>query len=137
MVYLLARLFYAVRDRTEATLKPHNLTPMQFTILASVGRWQDMSSAELSRRFNVTPQTMGEMITNLERRGLLVRREDPRNRRTLRLALTGPGEQLVETCNAQVRQMELDMFSAFSPAELQELRERLILLHEHFGLQAL
>src|SRR4051794_491946 len=53
MVYLLALVFYEVKDRTEAALEPHHLTPMQFTILASLGRWQGLSSAELSRRFKV------------------------------------------------------------------------------------
>jgi DNA-binding MarR family transcriptional regulator len=134
MVYLLARVFYAVHDRTEQTLKPDGLTPMQFTILASVGRWKGLSSAELSRRFKVTPQTMGEMIANLERRGLVARLADPDNRRTLKLELTADGEQLVETCTGRMRQMELELFSAFSPQELHELRERLVALHQHLGL---
>src|SRR6516162_9249097 len=51
MVYLLARAFYEVRDRTEEMLEPFSLTPMQFTILASLERWVGLNSAELSRRF--------------------------------------------------------------------------------------
>jgi DNA-binding MarR family transcriptional regulator len=137
MVYLLARTFYEVRDRTDATLKPFNLTPMQFTILASLGRWEGLNSAELSRRFNVTPQSMGEMVGNLERRGLVVRRSDPDNRRALKLELTNKGRGLVETCTAGMRKLEMELFSAFSPDELHDLRERLITLHEHLGLKAL
>jgi DNA-binding MarR family transcriptional regulator len=136
MVYLLARVFYEVKDRTEAALGPYNLTPMQFTLLASLSRSQGLCSAELSRRFGVTPQTMGEMIGNLERRGLIVRQENPANRRALLLGLSDAGEELVASCTAQMRKMELEMFSAFSPSELHDLRERLISLHEHFGLQA-
>ena len=136
MVYLLARIFYEVRDRSEATLKPHNLTPMQFTIIASLARWQGLNSAELSRRFKVTPQTMGEMVANLERRALVVRQEDPNNRRALTLDLTDEGRRLLETCNARMREMELELFSAFSPSELHDLRERLTSLHEHLGLKS-
>jgi DNA-binding MarR family transcriptional regulator len=136
MVYLLARIFYGMRDRTEATLRPHNLTPMQFTILASLERWQDLTSAELSRRFKVTPQTMGEMIANLERRGLVVRREHPSNRRALRVALTAEGVLLLDACNARVRDMEADLFGAFTPKELAELRARLATLHLRLGPDA-
>ena len=136
MVYLLARIFYEVRDRTEEALEPFSLTPMQFTILSSLSRWKGMCSAELSRRFKVTPQTMGEMIGNLERRGLVVRQEDPANRRTLKLALSEEGAQLIDACNAQMRKMELDMFSALSPVELHGLRTRLIALHQHLGLES-
>jgi len=136
MVYLLARLFYAVRDRTEATLRPHNLTPMQFTIMASLARWQGLTSAELSRRFKVTPQTMGEMIANLERRGLVARREDPGNRRALRVALTPKGGRLVDACNDRVREMEKELFGDFSPHELADLRTRLAALHLRLGVDA-
>ena len=137
MVYLLARAFYEVRDRTEEMLEPFSLTPMQFTILASLERWEGLNSAELSRRFKVTPQSMGEMIANLERRGLVVRRADPQNRRALKLELTARGRGLVETCTDGMRKMEMELFSAFSPDELQELRARLITLHEHLGLKGL
>ena len=136
MVYLLASIFYEVKDRTEEALEPLNLTPMQFTILSSLSRWKGMCSAELSRRFKVTPQTMGEMIGNLERRGLVVRKEDPANRRTLKLALSQEGAQLIDACNAQMRKMELEMFSSLSPAELHGLRTRLIALHDQLGLAA-
>jgi len=136
MTYLLARIFYEVKDRTEGALEPHNLTPMQFTILASLSRWKGMCSAELSRRFKVTPQSMGEMIGNLERRGLIVREESPVNRRALKLALSDEGSRVIDSCTAQMRKMEAEMFSAFSPSELHDLRERLISLHEHFGLAA-
>jgi DNA-binding MarR family transcriptional regulator len=135
MVYLLARLFYEVRDRTDVALKPHNLTPMQFTILASLGRWKGLNSAELSRRFSVTPQTMGEMIANLERRDLIARSEDPGNRRALRLELTSVGKRLVDACTAEMREMEKELFSPFSPPELADLRTHLVSLHEHLGLR--
>lgn len=135
MVYLLARAFYALRERTEQALKPHNLTPMQFTILASLERWKGLNSAELSRRFKVTPQTMGEMIANLERRGLLVRLADPGNRRALKLELTADGVGLVDACTARVRQMELELFSTFSPEQVRELRTSLSALHLQLGIR--
>ena len=106
MIYLLARIFYAMRQRTEDALKPFNLTPMQFTILSTMYRWQGLSSAELSRRFNVTPQTMGEMIGNLERRGLVERAQDPANRRALRLNLTEEGARLFRICEAAMHEVE-------------------------------
>ena len=50
LIYLIARVFYGMRSRTEEALRPHSLTPMQFTILAGMERWEGVSSAELSRR---------------------------------------------------------------------------------------
>jgi DNA-binding MarR family transcriptional regulator len=134
MIYMLARIFYAMRQRTEDALRPHNLTPMQFTILHSLKTWDGLSSAELSRRFRVTPQTMGEMIGNLERRALVVRAQDPANRRALRLSLTRTGEQLLDTCEGAMQAVEAEMFADMSPRDLDALRSRMIGLHGHFGL---
>jgi DNA-binding MarR family transcriptional regulator len=129
MIYLLARIFYAMRQRTEDALKPHNLTPMQFTIMSTLGRRQGLSSAELSRRFSVTPQTMGEMIGNLERRSLVVRAQDPANRRALKLNLTPEGERLLRACEAAMHEVEEAMFEDMSPREVEALRARMINLH--------
>jgi DNA-binding MarR family transcriptional regulator len=134
MIYLLARIFYAMRQRTEDALKPHNLTPMQFTIMATLGRRQGLSSAELSRRFSVTPQTMGEMIGNLERRSLVARAQDPTNRRALKLNLTQEGERLLRACETAMHDVEAAMFEDMSPREFEALRARMINLHAHLGL---
>jgi DNA-binding MarR family transcriptional regulator len=135
MIYMLARIFYAMRQRTEDALRPHNLTPMQFTILNSLKTWDGLSSAELSRRFRVTPQTMGEMIGNLERRSLVIRVQDPSNRRALKLSLTRTGDQLLDTCESAMQAVEAEMFADMSPRDLDALRGRMIALHSHLGLQ--
>ena len=134
MVYLLARIFYAMRQRSEDALKPHNLTPMQFTILSSLKQWQGLSSAELSRRFGVTPQTMGEMVGNLERRALIARVQDPANRRALRLSLTASGEQQLRVCEAAMQALEGQMFEEMSSRDFEALRGRMIGLHNRLGL---
>ena len=134
MIYLLARIFYAMRQRSEDALKPHNLTPMQFTILSSLKQWHGLSSAELSRRFGVTPQTMGEMVGNLERRALIARVQDPANRRALRLSLTASGEQQLEACDAAMQALEGQMFEEMSSRDFEALRGRMIGLHNRLGL---
>ncbi|MEI9964883.1 MAG: MarR family transcriptional regulator [Caulobacteraceae bacterium] len=134
MVYLFARIFYEVRQRTEDVLGPHGLTSMQFTILITLNRWAGMSSADLSRRFNVTPQTMGEMISNLERRGFLVRTPDQANRRALRLSLTDEGLRMLDVCNGAMDRLEGALLEAMPAEEVQALKRQLRLLHNHLGL---
>ncbi len=134
VIYLFARIFYGMRSRCEEALRPYGLTPMQFTILATLGRWPELSSAELSRRFNVTPQTMGEMIGNLERRSLLTRSQDPNNRRALLLSLTEEGRLLVKECNLTMGRVEAEMVAGLSQREQKDLRARLATLHDHLGL---
>ena len=134
MIYLLARIFYAMRGHTEDALKPYGLTPMQVTILATLNRWDGLSSAEMSRRFGVTPQTMGEMIANLERRSLLARTQDPSNRRALKLNLTADGRKMVRQCDEVLDGVETDMFKGMSEREFKQLRRQLAQLHDDLGL---
>ena len=133
-VYLFARIFYEMRSRTEEALKPHGLTPIQSTILSALDRRPGLSSAELSRRFGVTPQTMGEMVANLDRRSLVIRTQDPGNRRALRLNLTSEGRRTVELCNDAMLAVEKDMFSGFTPKEVAELNRQLGRMHDHMGI---
>jgi|GEM_PF-398793 DNA-binding MarR family transcriptional regulator len=133
MIYLMARLFYGMRNRCEEALKPFGLTSMQFTILSTLSTVPGLSSAELSRRFNVTPQTMGEMIVNLEKRSLVAREQDPQNRRALKLALTGEGLALLRQGEEAMLEVEADMFGAMPPREREVLRSALLSLHERMS----
>ncbi len=136
MIFLFARIFYAVRMKSEEALKPHALTPMQFTILATLDRLSGLSSAALSRRFNVTPQTMGETVANLERRALLVRGQDASNRRALKLSLTEDGRRLVRLCDLEMESLEGRLMAGLTARQRDELKSTLTALHEQLGLQS-
>jgi len=129
MIYLMARLFYGMRNKCEEALKPYGLTSMQFTILSTLSNLPGLSSAELSRRFNVTPQTMGEMIVNLEKRSLVAREQDPQNRRALKLALTDEGRKLLRKGEEAMLGVEADMFGAMAARDREALRATLQSLH--------
>jgi len=131
LVYLVARVFHALRaTRLEPALKKAGITPLQFTIMTVVERHPGLSSAELSRRFYVSAQTMGQVLGNLENRGLLDRREDVDNRRILRVSLTDKGARLVRECDAYMDIIESEIFGDDSP-ENETLRVRLLQIAAH------
>jgi len=63
-----------------------------------------MSQRDLAARLRLEKSSVSRMAADLERKGLLIRERDPDNRRTYRLRLTGPGQELrdrmAETFNA-------------------------------------
>ncbi len=134
-VYLIAQVHHALRMRIEAALRPHNLTLIQYMILDLLAHHHGLSSADLSRRFFVTPQTMGEMIGSLERRDLIVRAKDPANRRVLRVELTGEGKRLLQDCTVEIEAIEAATVSEIEGKDLDALRATLSLLlsrvHQH------
>jgi DNA-binding MarR family transcriptional regulator len=97
-MYLLNQANQAVRSQFEAALRDLQMTGIQYTVLTIVDEYEGISSAELSRRFFVTAQTMNEIINGLVQRGFIARKEDPSNKRILRMKLTAAGRRLLKKC---------------------------------------
>jgi DNA-binding MarR family transcriptional regulator len=81
-----------------------------------------LSSAQLSRRFEVTPQTMFKLLAPLRRKGLIARRGASSDRRALEVSLTPPGRRLLAACEAAVDALESELFRGFAARELRTLR---------------
>lgn len=124
-MYLLNQANQAVRSQLEAALRDLQVTGIQYTILSIVDQHEGISSAELSRRFFVTAQTMNEIINGLELRGLIARTEDPANRRIRCMKLTGRGRKLFNKCENIADRVEKSAFDWLAPKEHQALRESL------------
>jgi DNA-binding MarR family transcriptional regulator len=121
-MYLLHQASQAMRARLEQSLRDLQMTGIKYTVLAIVGGSENVSSADLSRRFFVTPQTMNEIVGDLVQRGLVMRREDPSTKRVLRLVLTLPGRRLLEKCERIADEVEERALAQFSSGKLADLR---------------
>ncbi|VCU70362.1 Transcriptional regulator HosA [Pigmentiphaga humi] len=120
--YLVSQVHHPLRNISDALLKPYGVTGIQFTVLSVVAHRNGLSSADLSRRFYVTPQSMGQLLSTLEERGLLERKEDANNRRILRIGLTAAGCKVVEAGTRDMARLEEEAFSSLSAKELKTLR---------------
>ena len=127
-MYLLNQANQAVRSQLEAALRDLQMTGIQYTILSIVDQREGISSAELSRRFFVTAQTMNEIINGIEQRGLIARKEDPANKRILRMKLTAQGRKLLKKCDNIADRIEEAAFDWITPDQHQALRQNLQLL---------
>ncbi len=116
-------LTHATRLRMDEALRDLNLSSFQYTILSVLEHNDGLSSAKLSQRFHVKPQTMGEMIALLVNKGLIIRRESDANRKVLCLSLTEAGVDAVRAGDAIIGQLEVEMLGAFDPAEVHNFRK--------------
>jgi DNA-binding MarR family transcriptional regulator len=123
-IYLIKRLETLIRLRLEAALQDVTLTPGQYTTL-SVVNVGPVSSADLARRVGITPQSMSEVISTLERKGLITRTVRGDNRRIADVALTALGETVLREAEERVDVVERDLFREVSPQEVSILRETL------------
>lgn len=88
-LYLVKRLELVIRALMDDALRPLGLTTLQYTAMSVLEGRGALSSAQLARRSFLRPQTMHEMVLTLEKRGLLVRKPQPDNKRILLATLTG------------------------------------------------
>lgn len=123
MLYLIKRAEIEVTSRMARALEQYDITPIQFTVLYFVDYDKgDLSSAQLSRRFSMTPQSMNELVTVLERKKLLKKNADPSHKRILRLSLTAKGKKLLSDCNSTLDIMENALLAELSDTETGMLR---------------
>jgi DNA-binding MarR family transcriptional regulator len=118
-IYLIKRLETEVTSQMVKILGTYDITPSQFIILSFVGdNKTDLSSAQLSRRFLMTPQSMNEVVTTLQRKALLEKNIDPNHKRILRISLTEKGQAMLKKCNAAMDEFEANLMEDFSPTDI-------------------
>jgi len=120
-VYGLRILNHYFSQRFAGALQEHDLTLPQMGIMFDVARIRGVSSAGLARARRMTPQTMSEIITGLEREGLLERR--PQHGRTLVLYLTPAGTARLTKAGSAAAGIEREMLAGLTPKEQERFRE--------------
>jgi DNA-binding MarR family transcriptional regulator len=120
-VYGLRILNHHFSQRFATALEEHHLTLPQMGIMFDVARIPGVSSAGLARVRGLTPQTMSEIITGLERDGLLARR--PRHGRTLGLHLTPAGTARLAKAGSAAAGIEREMLAGLAPKDQERLRD--------------
>lgn len=85
--------------------------------------------SDLARGANMTPQSMGEIVDELEELGYVERRPDPSDRRAKLVTLTARGRECVAAGEQTIRGLESDIdavLGADGHAELRRMLERLV-----------
>lgn len=109
--------------RIVAALKPLDLTHVQFVLLASVW-WLSRNGEdaptqrEVADHAGTDPMMTSQVLRVLERRGLLSRNRDPRDRRAWRIAATASGARLAERAIEVVEAADRAFFAKAEPNEL-------------------
>jgi DNA-binding MarR family transcriptional regulator len=125
--YLVRQAQLAIYQRLDRTLRGFGLTPAQYTVLAILSRpGESLSSAALSRRLGVSPQSANEIVATLSALGLVRRMHGAENRRIRRLGLTLRGRNLMVQCDAAVDRFEEALFCVLAAPERETLRRLLI-----------
>lgn len=87
-ILLLHEVAHLMRTQFDQRARARGMTRAQWVILKRLERTPGLSQNELASLLEVEPITVGRLIDRLEGRGLVERRDDPKDRRIHRLHLT-------------------------------------------------
>jgi DNA-binding MarR family transcriptional regulator len=125
-----------VSQRIEALAKEHEMTSAEGDVLFTLrraGAPYTLSPTTLAKSLLVSSGTMTNRLDRLERRALIERRANPRDRRAVEIVLTRKGLQQVDEAITEHVARETEMLSGLTSAERTRLDTILRKLGE--GLQ--
>jgi DNA-binding MarR family transcriptional regulator len=118
-----------VEARLEAALEPVGLSLAKAALLhhlAEVG--EPIALSDLAEQQHCVRSNITQLIDGLEKDGLVRRRADPEDRRSVRAALTPAGERVYEKARQLLAEEQKKIVSALSAGDLAGLRTALAAL---------
>ncbi|MEV4278124.1 MarR family winged helix-turn-helix transcriptional regulator [Actinoplanes xinjiangensis] len=121
----LLEAFWAVTRRlrvhTRIALEPWHVSPSQSRALGVLSRHGEMRLSALADHLHIAPRSATEVIDDLQKRGLAVRKPDPSDRRATLVALTPEGVSTMQAIN-EARAAEGErLFAGLDPADRADL----------------
>jgi DNA-binding MarR family transcriptional regulator len=121
--FLLWRVTLAWQRRIRSALEPHQLTHVQFVLLASLWWVEEHDEApptqtQLAAQAGTDLMMTSQVLRKLEARGLVDRLADANDTRVRRPRLTPEGQELVARALADVEAADADYFSPLAWHEM-------------------
>jgi DNA-binding MarR family transcriptional regulator len=118
--YLLKRAQAALHAGMAGALREHGATLAQYAVLTALDEEPGLSNAGLARRAFVTPQTMNQVLRELEQKGWVARHPDPAHARILQADLTPAGRTALRACRLAVDAVEEQMLAPLAPGDIEQ-----------------
>ncbi|MFB9414457.1 MarR family winged helix-turn-helix transcriptional regulator [Dactylosporangium matsuzakiense] len=116
--FLVRHAWLTLRGVVAEALVEHDLSVAQFASLLLLDESPGMSVADVARKVSTARQSANEMLTGLEKAGLVERKPHPTDRRSQQIFLTAAGRARLDEAIPTVQAVEARLSSGFSADEL-------------------
>src|SRR5690606_22826784 len=111
-------------------LADYAITPPQFVGLQWLFEDGDMTIGELSNKMFLACSTTTDLIDRMEKKELVERVKDPKDRRVVRIHLLKKGEIIIDEVIKKRQDYLQDVLGDFSEQEIMALKDSLAKLHQ-------
>ena len=134
LVTSLVRVHQLVLGRIEELLRPHGLTFARFEVLRllAFSRAGVLPVGKVGERLQVHPASVTNAVQRLEDAGLVERRANPADGRSVLAAITPAGRRLVESCTAVLND-EVFATLPLAPDQAAAATDALLAVRRSFG----
>lgn len=108
-------------------MEPYGLRPVDFSVVSVVAHNPGVTSRQICAALDILPPNLVGMVKSLHKRGLIVRKPHPTDRRAQGLHLSTAGQRLYREAQATATELEQKVAGRLSGEELQML---ISLLHK-------
>ena len=126
--YLLHQAMSTLRPEVAGALSPLSLTLPEFVCMRMLSMSPGLSSAELARLGNVSPQAMNTVLHRLENAQMVSRPASVASGRALPASLTADGRSLLKRAETAVREADARVLAALSASQRREFKRMLATL---------
>jgi len=111
-----------MKNKLTKALQPYNVTQEQYSLLTKLWYRDGITQKELSEISLKDQPTTTRILDKLEKRGLILRQANPKDRRSFLIYLTNEGQKIKEPLTAIARQTLAESMHGLSEIEQSQLR---------------
>jgi DNA-binding MarR family transcriptional regulator len=128
--FLLKRLGFAAKERGMTAYEPTGLHPYHYAILLVLSEGSRETQGSIADALGYDRGQLVGLLDELEERGLLERKRDPKDRRRHIVKLTAEGKRALGRLRTLSRQIEDDFLAPLTDVEQRQLHTLLFKLAE-------
>lgn len=126
--FLVHDVAHLLRREFNRSMHETGLTEAGWRVIVHLYRQQGVNQATLAGLLDVQPISLGRLIDRLEKRGFVVRRADPADRRAVALYLTDKALPLLQTGAETGENLRKMALQGLSETEQERLVDMLLLM---------
>lgn len=130
---LFRKTFAKLQRIAEDDLRKYGTTPSQFSILWNLSMEESTPMSQLSRQSACVNSNITSIIGRMEERGLVKRVQDKKDRRVVRVELTGEGKELYKKTVVPHKEFLAKILDCCNEEELDNFNSLLGKISAHVG----
>jgi DNA-binding MarR family transcriptional regulator len=111
-----------LKSKLDKALKEFDITASQFSVIVQIHTSEEpITAAEIAQRLGADRPTISGIINRLEKKGILIKVDNPKDKRSCYLGINKKANELVHKIITVSDELTSDIFSIYSKEDTDEL----------------